>query len=212
MVVRALTVRLGALAIVRSCLATSAAVAGRDQLVIGISQFPYTLHPGIESMMAKSLVPGLTRRPLTVYDADWKLVCMLCTDLPTVDNGLAVPETTPDGKSGIAVTFTLRPDAVWGDGTPVTTRDIVFTWQVGRHPETPVVPKELYRRLYAVNVRDDRTFTFHFDKLTFDYNAMNNFSVLLAHMEEAAFADPANYTTHSRYQIDPTSPGLWAGP
>ena len=56
---------------------------------------PVVLPPGIESMMAKAYVLGLTRRPFTVYDADWKLVCMLCAELPTIENGLARPETTP---------------------------------------------------------------------------------------------------------------------
>ena len=74
--------------------------------------------------MAKAYVLGLTRRPFTVYDADWKLVCMLCAELPTIENGLAHPETTPDGKQGIAVTYSIRPEARWGDGTPITTRDV----------------------------------------------------------------------------------------
>src|SRR3546814_6399750 len=81
---------------------------------------------------------GMARRPITVYDANWKLVCMLCTELPSIEKGTAVPEKTADGKDGIAVTFTLRPDAEWGDGVPVTTKDVVFTWEVGRNPKTGV--------------------------------------------------------------------------
>ena len=37
----------------------------RDDLVIGISQFPAMLHPSIDSMNAKTYVLGFTRRPLT---------------------------------------------------------------------------------------------------------------------------------------------------
>ena len=94
--------------------------AEHDTLTIGISQFPESFHPGIESMMAKAYVLGFARRPFTVYDADWKLACMLCVELPTIENGLARPETTPDGKPGIAVTYGIRPEARWGDGTPIT--------------------------------------------------------------------------------------------
>ena len=61
--------------------------AARETLTIGIGQFPSSFHPGIELMMAKAYVLGLARRPFTVYDADWKLVCMLCVELPTIDNG-----------------------------------------------------------------------------------------------------------------------------
>ena len=99
-------------------LAWSAARAG--DLTIGISQFPSNLHPNIESMAAKSYVLGLTQRPFTAYDDKWELVCMLCTELPTFENGKAVRETTPDGRSGVALTFTIHPDATWADGTPVT--------------------------------------------------------------------------------------------
>ena len=186
--------------------------AAKDELVIGITQFPSTFHPNIDSMLAKSYVLGMTRRPFTVFDADWQLVCMLCTELPTIENGLAAPETTPDAKQGIAVTYTIRPDALWGDGTPITTRDVVFTWEVGRHPRSGVIPKEFYRSLYKIDVADDNTFTLHFDKLTFDYNAINAFDLLPAHLDEAAFAEPEAYRHRTLYETDTTNPGLWFGP
>ena len=59
----------------------------RDVLTIGMSQFPSTLHPSIDSMLAKSYVLGLTQRPFTTYDQNWELVCLLCTELPTLENG-----------------------------------------------------------------------------------------------------------------------------
>jgi peptide/nickel transport system substrate-binding protein len=186
--------------------------AAEDELVIGITQFPSTFNPNIDSMLAKSYVLGMTRRPFTVFDADWQLECMLCTELPTIENGLAVPETTPDGKQGIAVTYTIRPDARWGDGTPITTRDVVFTWEVGRHPKSGVIPKEFYRSLYAIDAKDDKTFTLHFDKLTFDYNAINAFDLLPAHLEEAAFSEPEAYRHRTLYETDTTNPGLYFGP
>ena len=57
----------------------------------------------------------MTRRPFTVYDADWQLVCMLCTQLPSIENGLAVPFDKPDGTRGVRLTFTIQPGATWGD-------------------------------------------------------------------------------------------------
>ena len=189
-----------------------AAAKPRDTLVIGITQFPSTFHPNIDSMLAKTYVLAMTRRPFTAYDKDWALVCMLCTRLPTIENGLAVPEQTPDGKPGIAVTYTIRPDARWGDGTPVTTRDVVFTWKVGRHPKTGVSNTEFYRSLYAIDVKDERTFTLRFDKLTFQYNAINGFQLLPAHLDEARFADPMAYKNRTTFDTDTTNPGLYFGP
>ena len=50
-----------------------AAAAPRDELVIGVTQYPSTLHPNIDAMLAKTYVLAMTRRPVTTYDADWKL-------------------------------------------------------------------------------------------------------------------------------------------
>lgn len=186
--------------------------AARDELVIGISQFPSNFNPNIDSMMAKSYVLSMARRPFTTYDANWNLICMLCTELPDMEKGTAVPEKTADGKDGIALTYTIRPDAVWGDGVPVTTRDVLFTWKVGRHPKTGVASSELYERITSIDAPDDKTFTMHVNKRTCDYQAINDFEVLPAHIEAPNFADPAEYKNRSAYETDTINPGLWFGP
>lgn len=193
-----------------SAIATPA--AARDTLTIGITQFPSTFHPSIDAMLAKAYVLGMARRPFTVYDKDWKLVCMLCTELPTIENGKAKLERTPDGKEGIAVTFEIRPGAVWGDGTPITTDDVLFTWEVGRHPKSGVSNAELYRRILDIEAVDEKTFTMHLDRVTFEYNAINDFNLLPAHLERAAFEEPAEYRNRTRYDTDTTNAGLYFGP
>src|SRR3984893_10814632 len=141
------------------------AMAERDGLTIGIIQFPATLNPNIDVMAAKNYVLGMALRPFTVYDADRKLICLLCTELPSIENGMAVPIDLPDGRKGIDITFTIRPDAVWADGVPVTTADVKFTCEVGRNPQSGVSDGELYRRITSIDVKDDKTFTLHVDKL-----------------------------------------------
>jgi len=126
-----------------ACLLFSQAVAARDELTIGITQFPSTLNPNIETMAAKSYVLGAILQPFTVYDASWKLVCLLCVNVPSIETGDAVPVDLPDGKKGIDITFTIRPDAYWGDGVPVTTEDVLFTYEVGRNPSSAVSNAEL---------------------------------------------------------------------
>lgn len=186
--------------------------AETSQLVIGLSQFPTNFNPLIDTSVAKSYVLGFARRPLTLYDKDWQLVCMLCTQLPTIENGQAVVETLPDGRKGMAVTYHLQPDARWGDGVPVTTEDILFSWEVGKHPDSGVSHGEIFRRIRAIDVKDVKTFTVHLNKITFDYNAINDFEVLPAHLEKDAFSTPAEYKTKSRYETDVTNPGLYFGP
>ncbi|MDA0997912.1 MAG: peptide ABC transporter substrate-binding protein, partial [Proteobacteria bacterium] len=184
----------------------------RRELVIGITQYPSTFHPNIDAMLAKSYVLGMTRRPITVIDADWKLVCMLCTKLPTIENGLAMPDTTPDGKPGMAVTYQIRGDARWGDGTPVSVDDVIFSWEVGKHPKTGVSAQEFYRSLYKIDAKDNKTFTLHFDKRTFDYNDISVFDLLPAHIERPNFTDPAAYRIRTAFDTDTKNPGLYMGP
>ena len=193
-------------------LASPASAATRDTLAIGITQFPATLNPDIDAMAAKSYVLGMALRPFTVYDADWKLVCLLCTDLPSIANGLAVPVDLGDGRKGVDITYAIRPEAKWGDGVPVTTDDVRFTYEVGRDKQSAVSNAELYRRITGITVKDDKTFTLHVDKLTFDYAAINDFVLLPAHIERPAFAEPAKYRLRTRYNTDPTNPGLYNGP
>ncbi len=182
------------------------------ELRIGITQFPSTLNPLIDSMLAKSYVLAMTLRPVTVYDQDWKGVCMLCTELPSIENGLAVPEGLPDGKQGIAVTYQIHPEARWGDGVPVTSADMVFTWEVGRHPKTGVSNFEAFRQILSIEVVDDKTFTLHVDRITFDYNAFG-LEILPEHIERPIFeADPAAYRNRTAFDADPTNPGLAFGP
>ena len=204
---------LAAALVILSAVPSAARAAGHDQLTIGITQYPSTFNPDIDNMLAKSYILGFVRRPFTVYDASWHLVCMLCTKLPTLENGLAKPETTPDGKKGIAVTYTILPQAVWGDGVPITTKDVLFTWKVGRNGKTGVIPTELYRSIYRIDVKDAKTFTLHFDRLSFDYNAINDFDPLPEHIERKAFdADPLTYKNTTAYDTDTANPGLYFGP
>ena len=110
------------------------------------------------------------------------------------------------------LTYTIRADATWGDGTPVTTADVLFTYEVGRNPLSGISNAELYRRITSIDAKDDKTFTMHVDKLTFDYAAINDFVLVPAHVERAAFDDPSQYRTRTRYATDPTRPGLYNGP
>jgi peptide/nickel transport system substrate-binding protein len=189
------------------------AAGGAGELRIGITQFPSTLNPIIESMLAKSYVLAMTRRPVVAYDQDWQLICMLCTALPTIENGLAATERLADGGEGIAVTYTIHPRATWGDGVPVTTEDVVFTWEVGRHPKSGVSGFDFYRRILSIDTIDDKTFTVHVDRITFDYNTSGGFTLLPAHIERPIFeADPVEYRNRTTFDVEPTNPGLYFGP
>jgi peptide/nickel transport system substrate-binding protein len=185
----------------------------REQLTIGITQYPATLHPNIESMAAKSYVLGFTRRPLAIHDADWKLACLGCDTVPTLENGMAERETTPDGRPGIRVTWRLREGLRWGDGTPVSSEDLLFAWQAGRDFSTGFGGSEFYRSAYEAIVVDPRSITLRFDRVTFDYAATGGWEPLPSHIERRRWEqEPRSYRSRSAYETEPTNPGLWNGP
>jgi peptide/nickel transport system substrate-binding protein len=184
----------------------------RDTLTIGMTQFPATLNPLIDSMLAKSYIMAMTKRPMMAFDTKWQLVCLLCVEVPTLENGLAKEIELGDGNKGIAVTFTLHPKATWGDGTPVTVKDVLFTIEVGKHPQSGVSSGEIFRRILKVESKDDKTFTLHIDRVTFDYNNFAGFDLLPAHLEKKAFERPAEYRHRTTFDRETANPGLYFGP
>ena len=186
---------------------------GPRTLSIGISQYPSTLHPNIENMVAKSYVHGMTTRPLTRFNPMWELECGLCVELPTLENGLAVLEETPGGEPGMAVTFEIPARARWGDGVDVTSADAHFTWEVGRHPRTGANSMELYRTIYEIDLIDEKRFTIHGDRRTFLYNQFATFYLLPEHVDREVFeASPEEYMHRTTFDADPSNPGLYYGP
>ena len=69
--------------------AVALAQSAKDTLVIGMSQYPPSLHPGIEPTVAKTYAIRFGYRPISAYNDDRKMECFLCTEVPTITNGRA---------------------------------------------------------------------------------------------------------------------------
>ena len=186
----------------------SGVAQAKDDLVIGVAQFPSSLNPYYDSLTIKSYVLGFGIRPVTAFDKDWKLSCLLCATLPTLENGLA----KVDGK-GMAVTLKLKPDLNWGDGVPVTAKDVVFTWKLGRDPTSGFANTHPWDRATAIDVIDDKTVMLHLDKIRVDYNQWD--TLLPAHIEGPTFEKAgsfAEYQKQTTFSRAPTTAGLYNGP
>jgi peptide/nickel transport system substrate-binding protein len=190
------------------------AYASHKDLKIGINQYPSTLNPYFDSMVAKSYVLGTVLRPVTLHGPDWLPACALCTEMPGYENGRAKKETRPDGHKGIAATYTLKPGLFWGDGVPVTAEDIVFAWRVAGHPKSGADNGQFFSQdIVTVTANNDNTFTIHFDKEKCDFSAIDDFYPLPEHLEKKIFEqDPATYAHRTLYNTAPTNPGLYFGP
>ena len=121
---------------------------------------PATLNSVLQSGVPEQQVLQYVSRNLLDFDSRMRLV-------PGLAESFAV---SPDGRS---YTFTIRPDAVWEDGSPVTAADAVFT--IGRIVD-PAVPspvfKSVFDRLESVEATGtDRTFVARFRE-PYAYRAM----------------------------------------
>ena len=194
-------------------LALSAAAQAKDDLVIGAAQFPSTLNPFIDPEVIKSYALSFTQRPISAFDKDWKPICMLCAELPSLNNGLAALEDRPDGKKGMKITIKLKPGLMWGDGQPVTANDIAFTLKVASDPGSGFSNTYPWNRAASIDVVDPQTAVLHIDHVINDYMMWDN--LLPEHLEAAVIAKstaPGEYIKTTLYAREPTNPGLYNGP
>ena len=155
------------------------AAAEETELRIGITQYPSTLHPMIDAMLAKTYVNAMVRRPLTIHNADWQPVCMLCTEIPSFENGRAERVILPDGDETVQARYTIDPQAVWADGVPVTADDVVFSWNVGRNEMVGTSNFELYSKdIINVEKIDEKNFVVTFEKEKCDFALISDFNIL----------------------------------
>lgn len=188
--------------------ATSAAVAQpHDRVVVGMGSFPASLHPMINGQSSKNYILAVSRRVVTRFDADGNMMCQLCTEVPSVANGRAKTVDLPGGGKGMEVTFTLRPDLKWGDGTPLTTRDILFGAEVARSTNPQI-------NVAGVVAQDEQTYTVKLDAIRFDAAELSP-QPLNAAIEEPIFRvarDAQDYANQSDFSRAPGMAGLWNGP
>jgi peptide/nickel transport system substrate-binding protein len=191
------------------------AQAAKIELVIGVAQFPSNMHPAIEPTVVKSYVRNMALRQITAYDKDWKLGCLLCTELPTIENGLAKIEDRPDGTKGMSVTIKMQPDLKWADGVAVTSKDIAFSWELGKSPESGFYRSDIYSRIDRLDTPDDHTAVMHLKAISSTYNDLSDFRVVSEHIEAPVLKSAgsvAEWAKQTVYNRAPTTPGLWNGP
>ncbi len=75
-----------------------------------------------------------------------------------------VPSGNDIGSSPFSVTYHLRPDARWSDGTPITAADVRFTWETIRNSAWPIADRTGYDQLADVAAIDRKTVRLVFDR------------------------------------------------
>ncbi|MGI9038707.1 MAG: ABC transporter substrate-binding protein [Gemmatimonadota bacterium] len=103
------------------CGGDSAADANERPLVLGYAVELQGLNPLTSTdQNANELIYYLLYTPLVTYDEEFRPAPALAESWTLTDS---------------SVTFRLRDDLAWHDGTPVTARDVVFTFERAKDPE-----------------------------------------------------------------------------
>lgn len=184
----------------------------RDQLVVGATQFVTNFHPLIQVNNTKRAVINFATRPITALDASGAVVCVLCAELPTLDNGLVQYVDNADGSTGLTVTFKLLDNLTWGDGAPVTTKDVLFTYHMSKDDKIGFSNYNAWTRASDIVAVDDQTFTIHLPRVLADFNVWDH--LVPEHLEGPVYAansDLESFVRNTLYNTDPTNPGLWNG-
>ena len=109
------------------------------------------LSGGTKDIEASSMILD----PLANYDPDGNMVPALAAEIPTVANGGVAEDLT-------SITWKLRDDVVWSDGTPFTAADVVFSADYCMHPEGGCNALSNFTDVESVEALDDHTVKFTF--------------------------------------------------
>lgn len=127
-----------------------AQTAGSDTLKLLYWQAPTILNPHLSTGFKDAEASRLTLEPLASYDNAGQLVLFLAAEVPTRENG----GLSADGKS---VTWKLKPEVKWSDGSPFTADDVVFTHKFIVDPKAGTVTTATYDTIQTVEAVDPQT-------------------------------------------------------
>ncbi|RWE18980.1 MAG: peptide ABC transporter substrate-binding protein [Mesorhizobium sp.] len=113
-------------------------------------QAPSMMNPFLSGGDKESIPASLVLEPLASYDQDGKLFPRLAQDIPTVANG----GVSKDLKS---ITWKLKPNLKWSDGSPVTSKDVVFTANYCMDPNGGCAQLNHFKGVEKVEAVDDLT-------------------------------------------------------
>ncbi len=118
-------------------------------------QAPSILNPYLSSGIKDIEAASLVVEPLGRHDEDGIMVPYLAEEIPTLENG----GVAADLKS---ITWSLKPDLKWSDGSPFTASDVKFTGDYCMDPEAGCSPLARFADVEAIEVIDDLTVTIRF--------------------------------------------------
>jgi peptide/nickel transport system substrate-binding protein len=136
-----------------------------SSITIVIPEDPPSFNAIISDSGYDALVMHMTLLGMTGADPEGNIYPVLATELPSVDNGGVVLD---EQTGAMDVTWKMRQDVTWADGKPVTTDDVLFTYEAIIDPVNGFAIPGL-DLVTGIDKIDNFTFVVHFSSIYPDY-------------------------------------------
>lgn len=150
---------------------SSAVPATGDSLVEGTIGEASTLIPLLATDSSSHAVAGQIYNGLVKYDKNLNIVGDLA-------------ESFDISRDGLTITFHLRHGVRWHDGAPLTSRDVLYTYQVTIDPKTPTAYAEDFKQVKKISAPDPHTVRVTYDSPFAPALASWGMNILPAHLLE----------------------------
>src|SRR6266568_7840491 len=150
---------------------TSAVPAAGDSLVEGTIGEASTLIPLLATDSSSHAVAGQIYNGLVKYDKNLNIVGDLA-------------ESFDISKDGLTITFHLHHGVKWHDGAPLTSGDVLYTYQVTIDPKTPTAYAEDFKQVKSITAPDSYTIRVTYESPFAPALASWGMNILPAHLLE----------------------------
>ncbi|MCL5985207.1 MAG: peptide ABC transporter substrate-binding protein [Actinobacteria bacterium] len=130
------------------------------KLIVGYSQEPVMLNPfivGGDNEATRDIVNPILLGLMTIDDR-LKYVPVLVDEVPSLQNSLVT-------ESPFSVTYRIKKNAVWSDGTPLTSADVKFTWETIMNPKNFIASREGYEKIRSIETPDEKTVVVNYSEV-----------------------------------------------
>jgi peptide/nickel transport system substrate-binding protein len=152
-----------------------------------------TLNPLYTNMWFVSAIYPIYTCQAWMFDENNNPIPNLVTEIPSTENG----GISEDGRT---ITLKLRDDAKWSDGTPITSADFKFTYDMLLSDSNAVASRSPYDLLEAFETPDDQTVAVTFSEpyapwLATLFSGTGGINIIPAHVLQPAFDEAGTIDT-----------------
>lgn len=138
------------------------------RVIIYSSDEPQNLAPLFNMSDSAKSVYNMIYSGLVRVDDTFNHYADLAVYVPTVENrGVILTD------EGMTVTYKIKDTAYWHDGVPVTSDDVIFTWQSYINPTIKKTPQDYlegYSKITKIEAPDSKTVKIYFSEKYDNYN------------------------------------------